>query len=75
VTLWLLVVGYVPAVFKVHCIAVPGLRADTQNAAVLTWRPPPNGRGRRGRGRQHLDGLALALPAVFVAEGLVTLLR
>jgi O-antigen/teichoic acid export membrane protein len=74
VTLWLLVIGYVPAVFKVHYIAV--CRASgriPRAAAVLTLAAVAEVAAVAvGGAAGHLDGVAIALLAVFAAEGLVT---
>ena len=74
VTLWLLVIGYIPAVFKVHYIAV--CRASgriPRAAAVLTLAAVAEVAAVAvGGAAGHLDGLAIALLAVFAAEGLVT---
>jgi hypothetical protein len=74
VTLWLLAIGYVPTVFKVHYIAV--CRASgriPRAAAVLTLAALAEVTAASAGAASHgLDGLAIALLAVFAAEGLVT---
>ena len=74
VTLWLLVIGYVPTVFKVHYIAV--CRASgriPRAAAVLTLAAVAEVAAATAGAASHgLDGLAIALLAVFAVEGLVT---
>jgi O-antigen/teichoic acid export membrane protein len=74
VTLWLLVIGYVPTVFKVHYIAV--CRASgriPRAAAVLTLAAVAEvAAASAGAASGGLNALAIALLAVFAAEGLVT---
>jgi O-antigen/teichoic acid export membrane protein len=74
VTLWLLVIGYLPVVPKVHYIAVcrasgriPRAAVVLTSAAALEVTAASVGGARGG-----LNGLALALLVVFLAEGLVT---
>jgi O-antigen/teichoic acid export membrane protein len=74
VTLWLLVVGYLPTVFKAHYIAV--CRATgriPRAAAVLTAAAAAEVvAAAAGGAAGGLTGLSAALLAVFTAEGLVT---
>jgi len=73
-TLWLLVLGYLPAVPKMHFIAV--CRAEgriSRAAAVLTWAAVLEvGASAAGGAADGLKGLSFALLAVFFLEGLAT---
>jgi len=74
VTLWLLVIGYVPTVPKMHYIAVCRAAGRIPRAAaVLTTAAGVEVAAAVIGGRADgLDGLSLALVAVFFLEGLVT---
>jgi O-antigen/teichoic acid export membrane protein len=75
-TLWLLVLGYLPTVPKMHFIAVcraadriPRAAMVLTSAAVLEV-----GASAAGGAAGGLKGLSLALLAVFLLEGLVTII-
>jgi O-antigen/teichoic acid export membrane protein len=73
-TLWLLVIGYLPTVPKMHYIAVCRAAGRIPRAAaVLTTAAGAEVAAAVLGGRADgLDGLSLALVAVFFLEGLVT---
>jgi len=74
VPLWLMLIGYLPTIPKVHYIAV--CRATgriTRAATVLTVAATAEvAAAAAGGAAGGLDGLTFALVAVFVLEGLVT---
>jgi O-antigen/teichoic acid export membrane protein len=74
VTLWLLVIGYLPTVPKMHYIAVCRAAGRIPRAAaVLTTAAGAEVAAAVLGGRlDGLNGLSLALVAVFFLEGLVT---
>ena len=74
-TLWLLVLGYLPTVPKMHFIAVCRAAGRIPRAAmVLTLAAVLEiGAAAAGGATHGLKGLSFALLAVFVLEGLVTI--
>jgi O-antigen/teichoic acid export membrane protein len=74
VTLWLLVIGYLPTVPKMHYIAVCRAKGRIPRAAVVLTSAAVMEvtASAIGGALDGLNGLSLALLAVFVLEGLVT---
>ena len=74
VTLWLLTIGYLPAIPKVHYIAVCRATGQMKRAAIVLTATAAFEVAAAVAGAilGRLDGLSLALLAGFLVEGLVT---